>query len=78
MPYEVEEPAFPIQEKEYRQVWKWKFLALHVLLPYQNDNGLMTSVPRCGKICLSRTLSSHQTLAWKQSCGHLLYPFSSV
>ena len=45
---------------------------------YQNDNELMTLILRCDKICLSRTLSSHQTLAWKQSCGHLLYPFSSV
>jgi len=45
MPYEVEEPAFPIQEKEYRQVWKWKFSALHILLSYQNDNGLMALVP---------------------------------
>ena len=28
---------------------------------YQNDNELMTLTLRCGKMCLSRTLSSHQT-----------------
>ena len=44
-----------------RPVLKRKFLAWHVLLLYQNDNELMTLTLRCGKMCLSRTLSSHQT-----------------
>ena len=36
----------------------------HKLRSYQenqNDNELMTLTLRCGKMCLSRTLSSHQT-----------------
>ena len=62
MPYEVLEQVFLIQEIRYRSVLKRKTLAWHVLLLYQNDNELMTLVLRCDKICLSRTLSSHQTL----------------
>ena len=61
MPYEVLVQVFLIQGIRYRPVLKRKFLAWHVLLLYQNDNELMTLTLRCGKMCLSRTLSSHQT-----------------
>ena len=61
MPYEVLVQVFLIQEIRYRPVLKRKFLVWHVLLPYQNDNELMTLILRCGKMYLSRTSSSHQT-----------------
>ena len=61
MPYGVSEQVFQVLEKGYTQVWKRKILVLPVLLPYQNDNELITLILRCGKMCLSRTLSSRQT-----------------
>ena len=78
MPYEVGGTSFLIRGKNTDKPGNGNF-QLCVLLSYQNDNGLMTLVLRCGKMYLEQDFKFRSDMSIEAIVrASTFYPFSSV